>query len=340
MKAKRVTLGDVAREAEVSVTTASFVLSGREGMRISEVTTERVRAVATRLGYRPNMTARSLRSNITLTLGMVADCIGSAPYAGDMIRGAVDQAARSSRLVIVAETEDFAADGADLVDAMLDRRVDGLIYGAMFTRRVTPPAALASVPHVFLNCLPDIQTGPSVIPDERTAGRTAAAALLDAGRTEGVYYLGGRQVTDTQPEGIYAGRERTLGIAEEFRRRGAVLAGTVESDWTPECGYEAARQVLRSAPRPRALICGNDRTAMGAYQALAEAGLAVPDDVSVVSFDDSELAGWLRPALSSVALPHHELGARAVELLVAGDLDPVLHRLPMPLAVRSSIAPR
>ena len=100
----------------------------------------------------------------------------------------------------------------------------------------------------------------------------------------------------------------------------------------------------RSAPsataaRPTALICLNDRIALGAYQALAAAGLRIPDDVSVVSFDDSDLASWLVPQLTSVAIPHFELGRRAVELLVSADRQPGVHRIAMPLSARDSVGP-
>lgn len=337
MKSQRVTLADVARAAGVSATTVSFVLTGREGMRISESTAERVREASDRLGYRPNLAARGLRAKETLTLGLVADTIGSEPYAGQMVRGAIEEAAATSRMVMLAETEDYTDDGADLVEAMLDRRVDGLIYGSMYTRDVVPPAQLTSVPHVFLNCIPETLTGPSVIPAERAAGRTAAAALLAAGHTTGIYHLGGRQVLEATPDGIYAGRARLQGVEEELAAAGVRLSGVLECEWIPEEGYRVAAQLLRTV-RPSALICANDRLAFGAYQALGEAGLTVPGDVSVVSFDDSQLAGWLRPGLTSVALPHLEMGARAVELLVADDLAAVVHEIPMVLVERSSIA--
>ncbi len=337
MAPQRITLADVAREAGVSVTTVSFVLSGREGMRISEETAGRVREASDRLGYRPNLAARSLRAQATMTLGLVSDTIGSEPYAGFMVRGAIEEAAATARMVMLAETEDYSSDGADLVEAMLDRRVDGLIYGAMYTRKVVPPAQLSVVPHVFLNCLPDTLTGPAVIPAERAAGRTAAAALLAAGHRDGIHHIGGRQLSDLYPTGIYAGHQRIAGIEEKLAAAGAELAGVVECQWIPEEGYRVVTELLRSV-RPKALICANDRTALGAYQSLTDAGLSVPQDVSIVSFDDSQLAGWMRPGLTSVALPHHAMGSRAVELLVAGELDPVVHEVPMALVERGSIA--
>ena len=321
------------------MTTASFVLSHQDSKRISAATQRRVWAASRKLGYRPNLAARSLRVNSTMTVGMISDRIAATQYAGEMVRGAIEAATRSSRVLLIAETEDESADGAEHIDAMLDRQVDGLVYGAMYTREVAPPASLQSVPHVFLNCLPREQTGPSVIPDELEAGRLAAATLLDAGHTDGVHYLGGRHLTADQPDGIFAGRERLRGITEEFARRGVPLAGVTECEWLPPEGYRLTREILRTVSLPTGFICANDRLALGTYQALQEAGLTVPDDVSVIAFDDSELAGWMRPALTSIALPHYELGAMAVDLLLADTREPVLHRCPMPCATRESVGP-
>jgi LacI family transcriptional regulator len=99
------------------------------------------------------------------------------------------------------------------------------------------------------------------------------------------------------------------------------------------------RRLLRRT-RPAALICLNDRVGLGAYQALQESGLRIPEDVSVVSFDDSVLAAWLRPGLTSVALPHHEMGRLATDLLIKGDRHPAVHRVGMLLRPRGSIGPR
>ena len=92
-----------------------------------------------------------------------------------------------------------------------------------------------------------------------------------------------------------------------------------------------------AGPLPTAVICANDRLAFGAYQALQEAGLRIPLDVSVISFDDSELAAWMRPELTSIALPHYDLGAMAVDLLLKDTRDPVTYRHPMPLTTRESV---
>ena len=140
---------------------------------------------------------------------------------------------------------------------------------------------------------------------------------------------------------VYADGHRRAGIEAALADAGASIAGTVSAEWWPEPGYAAVRAFLSTGARPSALICLNDRLALGAYQAAAEAGLRIPEDLSVVSFDDSDLASWLRPQLTSLALPHFELGRRAVELLDVGGPagSGSAHLVPMPLRLRASLGP-
>jgi LacI family transcriptional regulator len=340
MRSSRVTLADVAREAGVSRTTASFVMTGRSDMRISEAAQQRVREAAERLGYRPNLTARSLRTQRTRTIGLISDTIATEPYAGEVIHGALDTAVKGGHLLLIAETEGDPDVERRLVYEMLDRQVDAVIYAAMFTQERSPVADLRDRPVVLLNCLAEDFAAPCVLPDEAEGGQTAARALLDAGHREGIHVIGGCHRTEQTPEGVFAGRERMRGIEAALDEAGTSPSGVVECPWhSPEDGYHAVGETLRRGSRPRALICLNDRVAFGAYQALQEQGLRVPEDVSVVSFDDSDLASWIRPALTSVALPHYELGMTAAALLLDGDVTPGMRRVPMPLRARDSIAP-
>jgi LacI family transcriptional regulator len=206
------------------------------------------------------------------------------------------------------------------------------VFASLFTRTCDIPAIATDVPVVLLNCITTEARFPTVLPDEYEAGRTAAKALLDAGHRDGIHLIGER------PRHLFAARERCRGIRTALRAAGVRLAGAVDCRWWPDGGYAAVHRLL-ARTRPSAMICLNDRIALGAYQALQESGLRVPQDVSVVSFDGSDLASWLRPQLASVALPHFEMGRRAAELLVTGDNEPRVHRVPMPLVAGSSIDP-
>jgi LacI family transcriptional regulator len=329
----RVTLLDVALRAGVSRTTASFVMTGRRDMRISAESEQRVLNAARELSYRPNLLARSLRTNQSQTIGLISDVIATEAFAGEVIRGSLSTALLHEHLLFIGETEGDTQVEKRLVQSMLDRGVDGFVYAAMYTRQAQVSAVLRGHPLVLLNCLNSSRSIPAVVPDECGAGRSAARALLDAGHREGIY-LAGETATP-----VIAARERLAGIEETLAAAGTRLAGTIDTLWWPEPAYAAIGEFFSAGGRPTAIICMNDRIAFGAYQALQEHGRAVPDDVSVVSFDDSDLASWLRPQLTSVAIPHFELGRRAVELLLANERTGGIHRIPMQLRERESIAP-
>ncbi|QNP75516.1 LacI family DNA-binding transcriptional regulator [Streptomyces roseirectus] len=333
-------MSDVARRAGVSPTTASFVLAGRRDMRISGDAEERVRQAARELGYRPNLTARGLRTSVTRTIALISDTIATTPFAGEVIHGALDAAGAREHVLFVAETEGDPQTETRLVEGMLDRQVDGFVYAAMYTREVRLPPALHDAKVVLLNCWARDTRAPSVLPDEVNAGRDAARLLLDAGQLGGVHVVGGRHVTRATPEGVWAGVERMRGIEEVFAGAGVRVAGVAECDWQPEDGHREVLRLLDAGAVPRALVCLNDRLALGAYQALQDKGLRVGDDVAVVSFDDSDLAGWLRPGLTSVGLPHYRLGRTAVELLLDDDAGPGVRHVPMPVALRASHGPQ
>ena len=348
MSSRRVTLADVARRAGVSPTTASLVLSGRgRELRISEGVEQRVIDAADELKYRRNIVSVGLRTGRTRTIGFVSDTVATSRLAGDMIKGALEAAHERGVMLFIGETEGEAELERRLLHAMHDRQVDGLILASMFTRRVTVPAGLTARPAVLLNALPTRASSiPCVLPDETEAGRAVAKILLDAGHREGIHIIGAGPLVRDVPPGALAAKERLAGLLELLSDAGVkVASGRVCADWQPEAGYEATSKLLENE-RPRALVCLNDRLAFGAYQALDDSALAVPGAVSVVSFDDHPLASWMRPQLTTVALPHYELGRTAVDLLFTeierhregGEPAGGIHRVPMPVRIRSSVA--
>jgi LacI family transcriptional regulator len=344
MPLQRATLMQVAQRAGVSRTTASFVLTGRHlDMRISEDARQRVLRAANELDYRPNLMARGLRTKKTSTIALVSDTIATDPYAGRAIHGSLAAAVAHGHLLFVGETGGDSRVEDGLIGDFLDRQVDAFVYASMFTRHVRVPRLLRGHPVVLLNCLtrPTRTAGvpPAVIPDEIAAGRSAADTLVEAGHRDGILVVG------ELAEHVLAGRERLAGIRAGLAVAGAKLAGSIDCAWWPEPAYEAVAQAISQGVRPRALICLNDRIAFGTYQALHDAGLDVPGDVSVISFDDSDLASWMRPQLTSVSLPHYQLGWQAVELLLRPSSgadgtqpDGGIVRVPMPVRRRGSVA--
>jgi LacI family transcriptional regulator len=324
----------VARLAGVSTTTVSYILNGRaEEMRISTPTQARVRAAATELDYRPNRSARSLRTRTTKTIGVITDFVASGMFASRMLSGANAAARALDHVLVISETEGDPSVETLLVDEMLERQVDGILYVTRTTVRQDAPRGVPEGQLLMLNCIAPDRAITSVLPDEHAGGRTAAEAILASGIDREVYLVG----EDPTPQAI-AGPLRLGGIRERLAEGDVELSGVVPCEWSVEATFEAMDRWLAAGHRPRALICLNDRVAMGVYQALAERHLAVPRDVSVVSFDGSELASWLRPRVTSVALPFEEMGALAVRLLLEpGRTGNESHLVPMPLVAGNSV---
>ncbi len=327
---RRVTLSDVAAMAGVSVTTASYILNDRSvEMRISQDAAQRVQTAAAELEYRPNRNARGLRTATTATIGVISDHVASGSYASGMLTGAFTAARSSNHLLVIGETEGDPDVERRLIGEMLDRQVDGVIYTTLATSEVPVPPLLADQRLVMLNCL-DVQgLTPAVVPDELAAGRTAAQVLLASGREGHVRVVG----QDTDPRAI-AGPLRLRGVRARLAEAGVTLGAVIPCAWDVVPAFEAVSAALDDCTRISALVCLNDRIAMGAYQALAEHGIRVPEDVAVVSFDGSDLAGWLRPALTSVSIPFTQMGRVAVEALISGSTG--VQRLPMPLVQGAS----
>jgi LacI family transcriptional regulator len=214
---------------------------------------------------------------------------------------------------------------------MAERQVDGLLYITRTTVETAAPAFPGRV--VMLNCTDPARDSVCVLPDEEGGGRTAADVFLAAGITRGIHVVG----EDPTPHAI-AGPLRLTGIGARLAAAGQGVESVVRCDWSVEPAYHAMHEFLRAGHRPRGLVCLNDRIAMGVYQALSEARLRVPDDVAVVSFDGSDLAGWLRPKVTSVALPFEEMGDLAVRLLLEPDTSAsARHLVPMPLVSGNSV---
>ena len=338
MGRSRVTLADVAAASGVSVTTASLVLTGRaRELRISESAEQRVRSTAQELGYRRGTATPRSRSGPSRTIGFVLGAVEPSGAEGDVVKGAVEAAHRRGFMLIVGESGGDPAVERSLVEAMRDRQVGGIVFGGARPRTAAEPGG----PAVLLGVRGPSRSGlPSVVADEVRGGRSAARVLVGSGHDRGVHLIGADAVRGVPGHDVTA---RLTGLRDVFREAGVEVAGAHPCPkWTPECGYDATRHLVRHH-RPAALVCLDDRLAFGAYQALAEAGLSVPGDVSVLGFGDHPAASWMRPRLTTVAVPRRELGERAVEVLVElvegrGSRAALPHLVPMPVREGGSVA--
>lgn len=333
---------DVAKLAGVSHTAVSFVFNGKAEGNLSEATTQRILAAAQELGYRPNPIARGLRRRRTAVIGLVTDHIASSPFAGPVLRGAMQTAWEREHLVLVVDSMGDQDREDAAVAELLARRVDGILYAAMSLRTARVPLGLEETRTTFANCLPDDETLFAVVPAERAGGRAAAELLLAEGHRL-IATIGGER-------GDLAGADRVRGFRDALRAADV----TPREDWVLRAGgevtngYEGALRLLDGVPareRPTGVVCYNDRVAAGVLHAAARLGLDVPGDLSVVGYDDQEhMAAYLAPPLTTVALPHYAMGETAMTALLEavdtqGQPPAEVRRLPCPVVRRASVGP-
>ncbi|MFC4336978.1 LacI family DNA-binding transcriptional regulator [Salininema proteolyticum] len=333
--AKRPRIADVAAAAGVSTATVSMVLNGTGGRRIGAETSHRVRQAAESLGYRPNSVARGLRTRRTQMIGFIGDDVATTPFAGQMIRGAHDAAKDAGHLLLMTDTGGDPGEIAEAVEALQQRQTDGLVIATMYHQVVELPESAAALPHVLLNSRPARGGCSWTAPDEKGGSEAVLSELTALGHTR-IAHL-------TTAEDVPAKHLRAETWRDLAGPEAADLYREVPSASTPH-GYAGALELLRRADRPTAVFCFNDRMAMGLYRAAAELGLSLPDDLSVVSYDDQELiAPALHPGLTSAALPHYDMGRWAVEELLRRmsepGAEPAGRLMPCPVARRDSTAP-
>ncbi|WP_026924323.1 LacI family DNA-binding transcriptional regulator [Glycomyces arizonensis] len=331
-------LADVAKAAGVSTATASMALNGTGGTRIGADTRARVRAAAAELGYRPNTVARGLRTRRTHMIGFVGDDVATTPFAGQMIRGAHDAARKAGFLLLMIDTTGDPSETGEAIAALQERQIDGILMATMYHQVIDVPEEIGSTPVVLLDSRSADGSASSVVPDERGGTLGVLAELAAAGH---------RRIGHvTTAEDVEARRIRLDTWREHLTAYGLdpdeLLAEAPEA--MTRGGYDTAMRLLTRLDRPTAIFCFNDRMAMGVYRAADELGLSIPDDLSVVSYDDQELiAPELAPALTSAALPHYAMGRWAVEELLRRlddpDAEPAGHLMPCPISRRDSVAP-
>lgn len=338
-KAKRVTLADVSEASGMSKASVSMILNNKPGTRLSEEAAERVRAVAKELGYRPNAAAQSLRSGKTRTLGFISDQVTVTRFASAMITGILREAEDKDHTVLIAETFGKPEQLVEAVRQMAHRDVDGLILGFMDSRQRELKLPETGLPTVMVNGI-DEHPCTSVLPNEFESGRTAIQRVVESG-AKTVAIIGQLNHVAKRPR-VYPSITRRFGsLFEALEESNLELFGhwTLD-DWNPTDGYQATKLMLAEECLPDAIICANDRVAMGVFQALAEKQLTPGQDLSVLSFDDEIIASYLRPQLTSIRLPYQEMGALAVELLLDSKLEPGEHQIDMPLIERESMMSR
>lgn len=309
-KRKPPSMYDVARAAGVSQTTVSFVVNNVANVNIPQETRDRIWAVVAELGWQPNALARGLRMRHSHTIGLISDEIATSSHAGKIIQGAQDAAWAQGKMLFVINTGNNIEIERTALKMLLERQVEGVIYATMYHRAVEPPADVA-VPLILLDCYAVDRSLPSVVPDELQGGRTATELLLRKGHRR----IGFINEVGPLPAmfGRLAGYKQALASAGVPFEPALVRSGPV----TAAEGYRCALELLQLPERPTGLFCYNDSMAMGAYDAAKQLGLAIPNDIAIVGFDNLELiAAQLHPPLSTIELPHYQMGQWAVQYLL------------------------
>ncbi len=329
--ARPVTLREVASAAGVSVATASKALNDTGRMTVE--TRERVRQTARRLGFRPNGLAQSLLRQRSFTVGLLTnDTYGrfSLPLMSGISEALVDNGVS----VFLCNVEDDPRRGQLHVEAMLDKRVDGIIAtGKRIDRRLPVDLSNLGIPAIYAFTQPD-PAAIAFVSDDEGGARLAVEHLCRAGRQRIAHVSG--------PPSFAVVHARAEAYRAVLAEHALPVRTPLLGAWSEAWGHAAVAQLFEAAgPLPDAVFCGNDQIARGVVDALRERGLAVPDDVAVIGFDNWEIvAEATRPPLTSVDMNLADLGREAglaLLALVGGEpAEPGIRKLPCRLVARQS----
>lgn len=335
--ARRVTIDDVARLAEVHKATVSRALNAGTRDQVNAETLKRVKRAARQLGYVPNAMARGLRTSRSMTIGVIIPDLMN-PIFPPIIRGMERVLQPQGYTVLIANTDPHDDVEVTAFESLLQRRVDGFILatGRLDDQTVVEEARAADVPVVLVNRDSGVGGFPLVSGDNVGGMEAAVAHLVTLGHRHLAHVAG--------PSNFSTTRCRAEAFEVAAARAGVEHVTVNAESLTIDAGYEAAAALLADGNRfPTAVVAGNDLVALGVIRRLRAGALRCPEDVSVVGFNDMPFAGDFWPPLTSVHMPLREIGAEAGRLLLhgieAGKQDGATLTLPVSLVVRGSTGP-
>lgn len=317
------TIKDVARESGVNISTVSRALNNSYG--VNDQTRKQVIAVAARLNYRANRIARGLVTGRSHSLALVVSDIRN-PFFAEVARGAEDAAQRANCDLVLCNSDLDADKQMEYVWSLREKRVDGILMNSVSALNKEQQAQLATcgVPIVLLNRFASNRTFSTVSADNESGGALAAQYLLDLGHRKIAHITGPQRhgnLTDRM-----RGFVRTLASAKN-----PVQPVVLHGNFNFSGGTELTRKLLDKHPNVTAIFAGNDVMAYGAIRAALDRGLRIPEDLSLIGFDNIEFSSIMHPPLTTIHQPKYEMGQAAVEILLrlARDKDKQIpeHRL-------------
>jgi len=299
---------DVAKLANVSIQTVSVVVNNKPD--IAPETRARVLSAIETLGYQPYTVARSLRTGATRTIALIVSDITN-PFFASMANTVEYYAHESGYSVILYNTHADLEREKKYIEMATQRGVDGVLFVATKDEmRGLDSLEAAGTRVVAIDRIPDNFNGPALTLDNVKTGVLVAEHLLDLGHTRFAHIVG--------PLDLHLSRDRMNGFHDTIRSRGLEPGpvATSDSSWSARSGYEAMQTLLKENPLPTAVFAANDRVAIGAMGAITQAGLRIPQDISIVGVDDIEFATYQTPPLTTVRQSLEDIATSGIKTLL------------------------
>jgi LacI family transcriptional regulator len=303
-----ITLRQLAKAAGCSVSTVSRAISNSEHP-VNDATRERILALANELGYRPNVTARGLKTDRTFTIGLVVYNI-SSPFTPVLIRGIQEYLKQRDYFSVIISTDWDPESEGEAVHQLVSRSIDGVIFVESWRDETNNTLDLASKPYVYVYRLFDGDYTNSVLLDDLHGARLAVEHLVSLGHRR-IAYING-------PHGWVASKERLAGYQAVLAQYAIPFEPDLvgEGTWEVQSGYQASKEFLALAEHPTAIFAANDLMALGAIYGIQDAGLNVPNDIAIVGYDDRDFASFSNPTITTVCPPSYEMGQLAAQLIL------------------------
>ncbi|WP_282175800.1 substrate-binding domain-containing protein [Vibrio nereis] len=328
------TMKDIAKLAGVSTSTVSHVIN--KSRYVSEEISERVNKAAQELNYTPSALARSLKVNRTKTIGMLVTT-STNPFFGEVVKGVERSCYHKGYNLILCNTEGDNERMRESINTLLQKRVDGLILmcSSLEGERIDVFDKYPDIPVVVMDWGPMLFTSDKIQDNSLRGGYMAAKYLVDAGH-KNIGCITGPLVKH-QAQMRYEGYKRALNEAGlEFNPH-----WIIESDFECEGGYDSFNKMCEKGPLPEAIFVCNDMMAMGVINAANERGIRIPEDLSIIGYDDIHIAKFMTPALTTIHQPKYRLGKAAVEALLnkldGGETEPQVVQLEPALVERKTV---